>query len=50
MEEAIASRLKPFIVNSNDALELKLVRSTVDLEDDETSFKPEMSHQVFGSR
>lgn len=48
MEEAIAARLKPFVISSNDALELKFIRKVEDLEDDSTSFKPEMSHQVFG--
>lgn len=50
MEETVEARLKPFVINGNDALEFKLVRSVEDLEDDETSFKPEMSHQIFGDR
>ncbi|KAE8741956.1 hypothetical protein FOCC_FOCC012516 [Frankliniella occidentalis] len=37
-----------FLVNSNDALEFKLVRHPEDLKDEETTFKPDMSHQVFG--
>ncbi|XP_012276079.1 histone acetyltransferase type B catalytic subunit [Orussus abietinus] len=49
MEDAITARFKVLIVNSNDALEFKLVRNVEDLEDDKTSFKPEMSHQVFGT-
>ncbi|XP_031786692.1 histone acetyltransferase type B catalytic subunit [Nasonia vitripennis] len=48
MEEAVAARLKPFVISSNDALEFKFVRKVEDLDDDETTFKPEMSHQVFG--
>ncbi|CAL7949823.1 unnamed protein product [Xylocopa violacea] len=48
MEDPATARLKSLIVSSNDALEFKLVRSVEDLEDDETTFKPEMSHQVFG--
>jgi histone acetyltransferase 1 len=48
MEEAIAARLKPFMASSNEALEFKLIRKIEDLEDDSTTFKPEMSHQVFG--
>ncbi|XP_049808732.1 histone acetyltransferase type B catalytic subunit [Schistocerca nitens] len=40
--------LNPFVCSSNDALELKLVRSPEDLEDDDASMKPDMTHQVFG--
>lgn len=36
------------MVDSNEALEFKLVRRPEDLEDDETTFKPDMSHQVYG--
>lgn len=36
------------VVDGNDILELKLVRSVDDLENDESSFSPEMCHQVFG--
>ncbi|XP_015592461.1 histone acetyltransferase type B catalytic subunit [Cephus cinctus] len=48
MDDAATARLKSFIISSNDALEFKLVRSVEDLEDDEATFRPEMSHQVFG--
>ncbi|KZC06490.1 PREDICTED: histone acetyltransferase type B catalytic subunit [Dufourea novaeangliae] len=48
MEDPATARLKALIVNSNDALEFKLIRTVGDLENDETTFKPEMSHQVFG--
>lgn len=48
MEDPIAAHLKDLIVNSNECLEFKLVRDIKDLEDDNTTFKPEMSHQVFG--
>ncbi|XP_076233628.1 histone acetyltransferase 1 isoform X2 [Calliopsis andreniformis] len=48
MEDPVTARLKTLVVSSNDALEFKLVRTVEDLEDDETTFKPEMSHQVFG--
>ncbi|XP_031831416.1 histone acetyltransferase 1 [Nomia melanderi] len=48
MEDPATARLKALIVSSNDALEFKLVRVMEDLENDETTFKPEMSHQVFG--
>ncbi|KAJ2954806.1 hypothetical protein O0L34_g3114 [Tuta absoluta] len=36
------------VVDGNDVLELKLVRNPDDLENDDTSFGPEMCHQVFG--
>ncbi|XP_058803109.1 histone acetyltransferase type B catalytic subunit [Phymastichus coffea] len=48
MEDPIENRLKPYLIDSNDALEFKLVRKIHDLDDDSTTFKPEMSHQVFG--
>lgn len=50
MEDPIETRLKPYLISSNDALEFKFVRKVQDLEDDVTTFKPEMSHQVFGER
>ncbi|XP_067004965.1 histone acetyltransferase type B catalytic subunit isoform X2 [Anabrus simplex] len=37
-----------YVTSSNTALELKLVRKPEDLEDDSCTFKPEMTHQVFG--
>ncbi|XP_047034678.1 histone acetyltransferase type B catalytic subunit [Helicoverpa zea] len=36
------------VVDGNEVLEFKLVRSVEDLENDDTSFGPEMCHQVFG--
>ncbi|XP_004931327.2 histone acetyltransferase type B catalytic subunit [Bombyx mori] len=36
------------VVDGNDVLEFKLVRSVDDLENEETSFGPDMCHQVFG--
>lgn len=48
MEDPIAAHLKHLVINSNECLEFKLVRDVKDLEDDNTIFKPEMSHQVFG--
>ncbi|GLG96560.1 Histone acetyltransferase type B catalytic subunit [Gryllus bimaculatus] len=37
-----------YITNANEALELKLVRKSEDIEDDSLAFNPEMTHQVFG--
>ncbi|PSN37476.1 Histone acetyltransferase type B catalytic subunit [Blattella germanica] len=37
-----------FVVSSNSAIELKLVRQLADVKDEECAFNPEMSHQVFG--
>ncbi|CAK9809279.1 Histone acetyltransferase type B catalytic subunit [Anthophora plagiata] len=48
MEDPAAARLKSLVISSNEALEFKLVRSVEDLENDDTTFKPELSHQVFG--
>lgn len=48
MEDPITARLKNLVVNSNDALEFKLVRNVEDLETHDSTFKPEMSHQIFG--
>ncbi|CAG4959935.1 unnamed protein product [Colias eurytheme] len=36
------------VVDGNDVMEFKLVHSAKDIENDETSFGPEMCHQVFG--
>ncbi|CAG4965874.1 unnamed protein product [Parnassius apollo] len=40
--------LSHLVVDGNEVLEFKLVRSVEDIEDDDTSFGPEMCHQVFG--
>nr|CAG4647919.1 EOG090X06NC [Moina brachiata]SVE93024.1 EOG090X06NC [Moina brachiata] len=42
------SILQTYVIDSNEALDFKLVRQPSDVENDETTFKPEMSHQVFG--
>lgn len=38
------------VVSSNDVIEFKLVRRVADIGDDRCSFRPVMSHQVFGDR
>ncbi|XP_068232227.1 histone acetyltransferase type B catalytic subunit-like [Palaemon carinicauda] len=40
--------LEHFVIDSNEALQFKLVRTEADLENEETTFNPEMSHQVYG--
>ncbi|CAG9568008.1 unnamed protein product [Danaus chrysippus] len=44
----MAESLEHLVVDGNEVLEIKLVRSADDIEDDETTFGPEMCHQVFG--
>ncbi|XP_032821290.2 histone acetyltransferase type B catalytic subunit isoform X2 [Petromyzon marinus] len=41
------AKLAAYKSDTNEAISLKLVRNLEDLEDDETTFKPEYSHQVF---
>uniref|UniRef100_A0A8C0VTK5 Histone acetyltransferase type B catalytic subunit n=1 Tax=Cyanistes caeruleus TaxID=156563 RepID=A0A8C0VTK5_CYACU len=41
-------KLAEYKCNTNEAIQLKLVRFPEDLEDDNTTFNPEYSHQVFG--
>ena len=40
--------LDAFICDANEVIDLKLVRESGDVDDDETTFNPEMSHQVYG--
>ncbi|CAL4072238.1 unnamed protein product [Meganyctiphanes norvegica] len=40
--------LDKYICDSNEAVEFKLVRNPEDLENDGCTFKPEMTHQVYG--
>ncbi|XP_071478143.1 histone acetyltransferase type B catalytic subunit-like [Diadema antillarum] len=46
--DSLRSALEEFISNASDVIELKLVRSKEDIEDDKTSFHPEFTHQIFG--
>ena len=39
-----------FLVDSNQAVQFKLVRKVEDLSNDETTFSPGMSHQIFGPK
>nr|CAG4645540.1 EOG090X06NC [Lynceus sp. MCZ IZ 141354] len=43
-------KLQTYCCDSNLALEFKLVRKVEDIENAETNFKPEMSHQVYGDQ
>ncbi|NXM06775.1 HAT1 acetyltransferase, partial [Tyrannus savana] len=45
---AMEKKLAEYKCNTNEAIQLKLVRFPEDLEDDSTTFNPEYSHQVFG--
>jgi len=42
------SALDHYVADANEAVEFKLVRNPEDLENDGCSFKPEMTHQVYG--
>ncbi|CAF4916101.1 unnamed protein product [Pieris macdunnoughi] len=44
----MANMLGHLVVDGIDVTEFKLVRSSKDIENNETSFRPEMCHQVFG--
>lgn len=50
MEDSTTARLKRLVADGNEALEFKLIRDLDDLNSDESVFKPEMTHQVFGDR
>ncbi|MEE6489613.1 hypothetical protein FKM82_015627 [Ascaphus truei] len=45
---AIEKKLAEYKCSTNEAIKLKLVRFQEDLEDENTTFNPEYSHQVFG--
>ena len=43
--------LQPFVVESNEALKFRLIRSEEDLDPEaELDFEPEMSHQIYGEK
>jgi hypothetical protein len=43
--------LQAFVIDSNEALKFRLVRSEDDLNPEaEVDFQPEMSHQIFGEK
>jgi len=48
LRKAVDSGLDAFLCDANEAIELKLVRNAEEIDDDETTFNPEMSHQVYG--
>lgn len=50
MEDSTTARLKKLVADSNEALELRLIRNLDDLHSEEAVFKPEMTYQVFGDR
>ncbi|NXX35007.1 HAT1 acetyltransferase, partial [Nicator chloris] len=45
---AMEKKLAEYKCNTNEAIQLKLVRFPEELEDENTTFNPEYSHQVFG--
>jgi len=48
LRKAAESGLDAFICDANDATQLKLVRKAEEVDDEETTFNPEMSHQIYG--
>lgn len=50
MEDSLTARLKKLVTNSNEAIELRLIRDLDDLDSKEAVFKPDMTYQVFGDR
>nr|CAG4640877.1 EOG090X06NC [Eulimnadia texana] len=48
MTSFLRDALQKFVVDSNSALEFKLIRKSEDVDDESLAFSPEMSHQVFG--
>ncbi|KAK7092757.1 histone acetyltransferase type B catalytic subunit-like [Littorina saxatilis] len=46
----VRNRLEDFKCCANDAIHFKLVRQQADFEDEKTTFKPDMTHQLFGEQ
>ncbi|XP_076455980.1 histone acetyltransferase type B catalytic subunit-like [Babylonia areolata] len=46
----VRNKLEDFKCCANDAIHFKLVRQEADLEDEKTTFKPDMTHQIFGEQ
>ncbi|XP_035658310.1 histone acetyltransferase type B catalytic subunit-like isoform X2 [Branchiostoma floridae] len=42
------NELESFVCRANDVIDIKLVRQESDLENNKTTFRPELTHQVFG--
>ncbi|XP_020846623.1 histone acetyltransferase type B catalytic subunit [Phascolarctos cinereus] len=47
-KSAMEKKLAEYKCNTNEAIQLKLVRFAEDLDNDSTTFNPEYSHQIFG--
>jgi len=48
MDFGAHAALADYVVDANEALSFRLVRSAADLEDESLDFKPEMTHQIYG--
>eukprot|EP01137_Pigoraptor_chileana_P005781 Opistho-2@49318 len=48
MDEAMTAQSDEFVTSATDAIEIRLLSSASDLEDDELAFHPEFTHQLFG--
>ncbi|KAL1461955.1 hypothetical protein WDU94_013816 [Cyamophila willieti] len=46
----VLAEAEKYTVDSNEVVEFKMVKSVADLDNDACSFKPEMSHQIFGQQ
>ncbi|CAG0896904.1 unnamed protein product [Darwinula stevensoni] len=50
MADKMRDQLSPFIADGPQVIELKLVRDASEVEDESTTFKAEMCHQVYGEK
>lgn len=48
--DALKSNIDRYICSANDAVGFKMIRSVNDIEDEEITFHPDMSHQLFGEK